>query len=257
MLTITTVRKNMTGNLLLTPSAQTLATDITVYLPAITEAALKVYPSLLPPCLNEQWHKLAVHGIPTDYFPDMEEGMAKLQYEIENNHSVSLIQLPRYLTHPDKRVGKSASSVMIALRSTTEYNMLKKRKIIILFEQKKVIEYFMARSTDQCRWCQAFGHHHVACTNPAAPTCALCTGRYPTDHHSCEQCPTRRGRTCAHTHYKCTNCNSAGLADTAHTAFSARCPTKASTLCEAWQCSKTAPPPTSTTPEDTTMNAHA
>jgi hypothetical protein len=146
---------------------------------------------------------------------------------------------------------------MIALRSTTEYNMLKQCKIIILFEYKKVTEYFTAHSTNQCRWCQTFGHHHAACTNPATPTCALCAGGHRTDHHSCEQCPARRGRTCAHTLYKCTNCDSTGLADTAHTAFNARCPTKVSTLREAWQPSKTTPPPTSNTPDDITINAYA
>jgi hypothetical protein len=54
MLTIMTIRKNITGNLLLTPSAQTLTTDITAHLPAITEDALNVHPSLLPPRLNEK-----------------------------------------------------------------------------------------------------------------------------------------------------------------------------------------------------------
>jgi hypothetical protein len=53
MLTITTVCKNMMGNLLLTPSSQTLTADITTHLPAITEAALKVHHSLLPPCLKD------------------------------------------------------------------------------------------------------------------------------------------------------------------------------------------------------------
>jgi hypothetical protein len=146
---------------------------------------------------------------------------------------------------------------MITLRSTTEYNALKKRKIIVLFEHKKVTEYFMARSTDQCRQCQTFGHHHMACTNPAAPICTLCAGGHTTDHHSCKQYPTHRGHICSHTLYKYTNCDSAGLADTAHTAFNTRCHTKVSTLHEAWQCSKDTPPPTSTTPDDITMNAHA
>jgi phage-related baseplate assembly protein len=87
--------------------------------------------------------------MPLDYFPDNEEGMTKLQHEIETNHSVSLAQLPRYLTHPEKREGKAASSVMIALCTPTNYNTLKCHKIVILFEHKKVTEYFTARSTDQ------------------------------------------------------------------------------------------------------------
>jgi hypothetical protein len=44
----------MIGNLLLTPSAQTLTADITTHLLGITEATLKVYPSLLPPHLNKK-----------------------------------------------------------------------------------------------------------------------------------------------------------------------------------------------------------
>jgi hypothetical protein len=186
MLTIMTICKNMTGNLLLTPSTQTLTANITIYLLAIIEATLKVYPSLLPLCLNEKWHKLVVHRILMDYFPDIEEGMAKLQHKIETNHSISLAQLPRYLTYPDKQVGKSTSSIIITLYSTIEYNTLKKHKIIILFEQIKVTEYFMACITDQCCQCQTFSHHHVACTNPTTLTCALYAGGYPTDHHSYE-----------------------------------------------------------------------
>jgi hypothetical protein len=154
MLSITTVRKNIAGNLLLTPAAHTLATDITAYLPIIKEAAMRVHPTLQPPRVNEKWHKLAVHGISLDYFPNNEEGMTKLQRQIETDHSVSLAQLPRYLTHPDKREGKAASSVMIALRTPTDYNTLKRHKIVILFEHKKVTEYFTARSTDQYHRCQ-------------------------------------------------------------------------------------------------------
>jgi hypothetical protein len=165
-----------------------------------------------------------------DYIQDMEEGMAKLQHKIENNHCVSLAQLPRYLTYPNKQVGKATSSVIITLHSPTEYNMPKKSKIIILFEHKKVMEYFMAHSTNQCSWCQCFGYHHMACTNPTALTYTLYVGGYPTNHHSCEQYPTCPSCTCTHTLYKCTNCDSTGLADTAHTTFNAHFPTKVSTL---------------------------
>jgi hypothetical protein len=183
--------------------------------------------------------------------------MTKLQRKIETNHSVSLAQLLRYLTYPDKREGKAASSVMITLRTPTDYNTLKRHKIMMLFEHKKVMEYFTARSTDQCRRYQAFGHHHAVCTNPNAPTCTLCAGGHPTNQHSCEQCPTRRGRPCAHTKHKCTNCVAARHTDTADTAFNSHCPTKASTLREAWQHTRPAPDPTMPTPTDTTMTTHA
>jgi hypothetical protein len=45
-----------------------------------------VNPSLLPPYLNEKWYKLAVHSIPTDYYPDTKEGMQYLQEDIEQSN---------------------------------------------------------------------------------------------------------------------------------------------------------------------------
>jgi hypothetical protein len=86
--------------------------------------------------------------MPLDYFPNTEEGMTKLQHEIETNQSVSLAQLPQYLTYPDKREGKATSSIMIALHIPTDYNTLKHHKIMILFKHKKVIEYLTTYSTD-------------------------------------------------------------------------------------------------------------
>ncbi|KAI5798066.1 hypothetical protein FPQ18DRAFT_385451 [Pyronema domesticum] len=80
---ISTVKKNINGNLILTPSPQTTPTDITPHLPLILEAACKVHPALLPPRINEKWYKLAVHGVPIDFFPDSTEGMQSLQAEIE------------------------------------------------------------------------------------------------------------------------------------------------------------------------------
>ncbi|CCX11213.1 Protein of unknown function [Pyronema omphalodes CBS 100304] len=68
-LSITTVRKNIAGNLLLTPATHTLAADITAHLPTIKDAAMKVHPTLQPPRLNEKWHRLAVHGIPLELHP--------------------------------------------------------------------------------------------------------------------------------------------------------------------------------------------
>ncbi|KAI5783713.1 hypothetical protein FPQ18DRAFT_418770 [Pyronema domesticum] len=88
---ISMVKKNINGNLILTPSPQTTPADITPHLPLILEAARNVHPALLPPRINEKWYKLAVHGVPIDFFPDAAEGMQSLQAEIEHNHPVRLI----------------------------------------------------------------------------------------------------------------------------------------------------------------------
>jgi hypothetical protein len=258
---IMTVRKNMAGSLMLTPSPNTSITDLTPHLSVIHAAACTVHPNLLPPRLNEKWYKLAVHGIPTDYYEDTAEGMQKLQQEIETNHKVRLTQPPRYISHPDKRVGKTASSVMIALKSSEEYNLLKRTKVTVLFEQRKVTEFFTARSIDQCRRCQKFGHHHAICPADNGPACAICAAPHPTEYHQCSQCPTIQGRKCQHTLYKCANCVAAGHTDVHHAAYSTRCPVKVNVVREAWQKTRPETTPLDAIPSeinpiaDTTMTA--
>jgi hypothetical protein len=124
-ISILTVRKNISGNLLLTPSPNTPIPKLLAHLPLINEAARTVHPSLITPRLNEKWHKLAVHGIPTDIYPDTAKGMSLLQKEIERKHPIQLAQPPRYISQPEKREGKAASSVMIALRSVEDFQTLK------------------------------------------------------------------------------------------------------------------------------------
>jgi hypothetical protein len=98
---IVTIRKNMSGNLMLKPSLHTSAQELLPHLDLIHEAARMVNPSLLPPHLNEKWYKLAVHGIPTDHYPDTEEGMQRLQEDIEqSNRPITLTQPPRYISYP-------------------------------------------------------------------------------------------------------------------------------------------------------------
>jgi hypothetical protein len=174
---IVTVQKNMSSNLMLKPSLHTSAQELLPHLDLIHEAARMVNPSLLPPCLNEKWYKLAVHGIPTDHYPDTEEGMQRLQEDIEqSNRPITLAQPPCYMSHPDKRTGKTASSVVIAVQTQEELNKLKRNKVTVLFEPRKVTDYFTARSIDQCRRCQQLGHHQATCRNNSGPICGFCAG---------------------------------------------------------------------------------
>jgi diphthamide synthase subunit DPH2 len=93
-----------------------------------------VNPSLLPLCLNEKWYKLAVYSIPTDHYPDTEEGMQYLQEDIEqSNRPITLTQPPRYISHLDKHAGKTASSIVITVRMQEELNKLKWNKVTVLF----------------------------------------------------------------------------------------------------------------------------
>jgi hypothetical protein len=64
--TITTIGKNISGNLILTAAMNTSTQDLSHHLGAIKQAAQTIHRSLQPPRLNEKWYKLAMHGIPTD-----------------------------------------------------------------------------------------------------------------------------------------------------------------------------------------------
>jgi hypothetical protein len=233
---IVTVRNNMSSNLILKPSPHTSTQELLPHLDLIHEAAHMVNPSLLPPLLNEKWYKLAVHGIPTDYYPDTEEGIHRLQEDIEqSNGPLTLAQPPRYMSHPDKHAGKTASSIVIAVRTQEELNKLKRNKVTVLFEPMKVTDYFTARSIDQCRWCQHHGHHQATCRNNSGPICGFCAGNHPTEKHQCPECPNYLGKSCPHTAHKCSNCTAAGNMDTAYAAFNPRCPIKNQAIRDAWQ----------------------
>jgi hypothetical protein len=118
---VMSVRQNMTSNLLLTPAPNTSTQELPQYANTISAAISSVNPSLQPPRPVKKWHTLAVHGVPTELYPDTEEGMRALQADIkQQNYAIQLAQLPRYMSHPDKRAGKAASSIIIAVRTRAE-----------------------------------------------------------------------------------------------------------------------------------------
>jgi hypothetical protein len=108
---------------------------------------------------------------------------------------------------------------MIALKSAEDAQRLKRTKVVVLYEHRKVTEFYTSYATDQCHRCLLFGHHHAMCNSQRGPTCALCAGPHSTDNHTCVDCPTRSGRTCHHTTYKCANCPEAGHTDTLHATY--------------------------------------
>jgi hypothetical protein len=168
--------------------------------------------------------------------------MILLQQEIKHNNKVKLAQTPRYISRPEKREGKAVSSVMIALKTAEDAHTLKRTKVIVLYECKRVSDFHTSRTTDQYHRCLAFSHHYTICNSPQGPLCAICVEPHPTDLHVCTDCPNHRGRQCIHTTLRCANCSAAGHADHTHAAYNPQCPVKAAVIQDAWQRTKTAPP---------------
>jgi hypothetical protein len=80
------VRQNMTGNLLLSPAPNSSIQELLQYADTISAAISSVNLSLQPPRPVEKWHKRAVHGVPTELYPDTEEGLRMLQADIEQQN---------------------------------------------------------------------------------------------------------------------------------------------------------------------------
>jgi hypothetical protein len=259
-ISILIVCKNISRNFLLTLSQNTTTPKLLAHLPLIHEAAHTIHQLLLLPCLNEKWHKLAIHSIPTDVFPNSIKGMILLSQEVECNYQVILAQPPQYILNPNKRIGKATSSMMIALKSAEEAQHLKCSKVVVLYKHRKVTEFYTSYTTNQCHQCLLFRHHHAMCNSQRGPTYALCTGPHSTENHTYVDYPTRSSHTCYHSTYKYANCIQAGYTNTLHAAYDSHCPVKATIIHAAWQKTRATPLPNSIPSKmnpinDTTMTA--
>jgi hypothetical protein len=75
--------------------------------------------------------------------------MRTLQADIEQqNYVVQLTQLPRYISHPDKRAGKAASSIIIAVRTHAEADKLKRTCVNINYAPCQTTDYYSSHPTD-------------------------------------------------------------------------------------------------------------
>jgi hypothetical protein len=145
---------------------------------------------------------------------------------------------------------------MIALKAAEDTHTLKRTRVIVLYNYKRVSDFYTSRSTNQYCQCLMFGHHHAICNSPQGPLCVICMEPHSTDLHVCTDCPNCKGRHCVHTTLCCANCSATGYADHAHAAYNPRCLVKAAVIQEAWQQTKTAAL-TEIYPNDTNMTADA
>jgi hypothetical protein len=203
-LTISGIQWNRRGNLTLTTLNKFTEEELAPHLSVIEEQVKKFDESISMVGKQETWTKLIVHGVDTHQFPDSEEGMKSLQTELETfNEGLGLASTPRYLTHPDKRVGKAHSSVVIAMKDKAHSKRLLKHGVVVFGQPRRTAEYFSARPTDQCTKCQQFGHHWQRCNG--TQVCGICADKYhDTRTHICTTCNSRTG--CDHKPAKCANC---------------------------------------------------
>jgi len=157
---------------------------------------------------SQTWFKYKVHGISTEEFGG-KDGMERLRDEIEtHNRLLKLTMPPRWLTSENTRQGKKYSTVVIAVATQEEANVIKKG-IFVLCEFRTTNEFLSARPTDQCTKCQKVAHTWKRCT--ANARCKICAGAHLSKDHHCKKCD-KKGVSCGHIQLRCTNCGEGHMA---------------------------------------------
>jgi hypothetical protein len=216
---VSQVSRTPKGNYILTTRTDCPNTEVLAYKEQIGKTLhqqTKLSATLNP---RESWHKVMVHAIDLTRYPDTDTGMKLLQREIEyHNPQLQIVGTPRYASRPEKRVGKLASSVVVAFAAEEAAKQSIRSGIVADGRRHRTEAFYPAKPTDQCNNCYNFGHSRMRCRGEA--TCAICSKNHSTREHNCRSCPDKKGKVCPHTDIKCVNCGGG------HRATDATCPAK-------------------------------
>jgi hypothetical protein len=199
------------NNLVFTVAPQYLSTNYEPYL-GIFEDALHEFP-IASSRISQRWTRFIVHGIPTTATPE------NVRTEIETTYPVlKMGQTPRWLTSPDRRQGKEASSMVITLIGEMTKKSLGANSLVMFNRKCDIAEYITFGPSTRCNKCQQYGHPTQRCT-ASYHTCAVCALPHPTREHPCTIGNCKAGHSCNHPPIRCTNCQQP------HKASDRNCPT--------------------------------
>lgn len=166
---------------------------------------------------GEQWHKVAIHGIPIQDF-NTEDGMDLVVDEIKTfNKGLTPIGRPYWATSKDKRDSglQRSGTVIVAFPTEEQASRAIRNKLLIAGISARVVKHIATLSTAQCIKCAGFGHSDILCKR--AFKCILCAQDHSLSQHYCSICK-KKGEKCSHLSLKCANCES-----TTHSANSKLC----------------------------------
>jgi hypothetical protein len=192
---IALARINSHNKIVLTTNPTTPASAYTPYMSML----LNVIKSLKPTTgnTNSHWTKFLIHNILTSLTP------AQLKMLIEASYpTLQLMQEPRWLVPEERRLNKTASTIVISLQGTIDLKRLSTNTLILCNHKCRITEYFSWTPTSHCRNCQGYGHHTKLCKEEK-PTCAICAQQHNTKDHLCPIPTCHAGHSCTHPPLKC------------------------------------------------------
>ena len=153
-----------------------------------------------------KWYKLIADEISTFIF-NTKEGMQLVKDEVKIFiKDIKLAVLPHWLISEEARQEKQHDFIVLTVKSEQELQKALRNRFIIAEFSVRTAIYATCKFTDQCKRCQKFEHLQTMCKNKE--TCQFCAENHNIRLHSCFQCFTQQKEiTCAHTVYKCVNCD--------------------------------------------------
>ena len=138
----------------------------------------------------------AIHAIPLDLLQEFgalqdEKMLFKVMSEaLSNAWQISLKQVRPLTPNPNKRQGKTATSVVVTL--SPQHTTILGDSVRLFSAGHHVLVLNTATATAHCKNCFALGHHHTICKQKHA-NCPLCAKDHTHSAHRCshkgEPCP--------------------------------------------------------------------
>jgi hypothetical protein len=192
-------RINSHNTLVLTTNPTTPASAYTPYMPMLLNEIKSLKPTTGN--TNSRWTKFLIHNIPTNATP------AQLKVLLEASYpTLQLMQEPRWLVPEERRLNKTASTIVISLQGTIDLKRLGTNTLVLVNRKCHITEYFSWTPASHCRNCQGYGHHTKLCKEEK-PTCAICAQQHNTKDHLCLIPTCRAGKSCNHPPLKCAACS--------------------------------------------------
>jgi hypothetical protein len=177
---------------------------------------------------DKPWHKVVVHSVDCQAFPDTDEGMKRLAAEITMNNewckfnAKSTIRYLKPLAVRNKEAEermteKTHTSVVITVADKATADAVVKYGLIIWGTLSKSSIFRSIRPFQTCTKCLGFGHHSQNCKSEAR--CNICAEKHHTSLHVCQACSSAPEANCGCIKPLCYHCRGE------HMANSPSCPT--------------------------------
>jgi hypothetical protein len=187
--------------------------DYDPFLKYITDALDKLDYGSITTRLGQKTSQFLLHNVPCYLNPDEVKDQIESQFL-----SIKLAHAPRWLTKPEVRSSKMASSMVLSILGEISLKSLGEYTIYIANQPCRIDQYITISPLTQCGNCQHFGHPTIRCKS--RPACAVCALPHSTKDHLCLRNDCNGGLSCSHFDIKCILCTGT------HKATDPKCPEK-------------------------------